>query len=276
VEFVDGSLFVKWSLDSLAISPGNAKLRLRDGFLECVDGSAIYRCFGSCGSVVIPSSVVVIGKGSFCKCKSLESVVFVRGSRLERIEESAFCKCGLKSILIPSSVVVLGKSSFFGCKSLESVAFEYGSRLERIDESAFAWSGLQSIAIPSCGIVWGKGVFVECHSLTAATFDNGSPLKGMDESLFVGTPWQWLSGSETVSPFQSMPQGTNPWGRPGNNWQLSETVTVVEPKARPDPAAAWPRFDAPVNPGSWSLSPLSKSRDNPRPFSGTGSGDLWS
>jgi hypothetical protein len=76
-------------------------------------------------------------------------VTFESGSRLERIEESAFQSSGLKSIVIPSSAVVLGKSSFRDCRSLESVTFESGSRLERIEESAFCGSGLKTIGIPS-------------------------------------------------------------------------------------------------------------------------------
>jgi hypothetical protein len=41
-------------------------------------------------SIMIPSSVVVLGKSSFYWCKSLESVTFENGSRLERIEEGMF------------------------------------------------------------------------------------------------------------------------------------------------------------------------------------------
>jgi hypothetical protein len=41
-------------------------------------------------SIMIPSSVVVLGKDSFCQCKSLESVTFENGSHLKRIEEFAF------------------------------------------------------------------------------------------------------------------------------------------------------------------------------------------
>jgi hypothetical protein len=39
---------------------------------------------------LIPSSVVVLGNSSFFRCISLESVIFESGSRLERIEGSAF------------------------------------------------------------------------------------------------------------------------------------------------------------------------------------------
>jgi hypothetical protein len=107
---------------------------------------------------LIPSSVVVLGKESFNECKSLESVPFESGSRLERIEEYAFSWSGLKSILIPSSVVVFGKCTFYECKSLESLTFESGSRLERIEESAFSGCGLKSILIPSSVVVLGNGV----------------------------------------------------------------------------------------------------------------------
>jgi hypothetical protein len=41
-------------------------------------------------SIVIPSSVFVLGKHRLCLCKSLESVTFESGSGLERIKESAF------------------------------------------------------------------------------------------------------------------------------------------------------------------------------------------
>jgi hypothetical protein len=63
-----------------------------------------------------PASVVVLGRESFRRCESLESVTFESGSRLERIEERVFCGSGLKSVLIPSSVVVLARDSFYECK----------------------------------------------------------------------------------------------------------------------------------------------------------------
>jgi hypothetical protein len=91
-------------------------------------------------SIMIPSSVVVLGKDSFSGCGSLQSVMFESGSRLEQIGEHAFYQSGLKSIVIPRSVVVLGKSNFYQCASLESVAFESGSRLKRIDRSVFPQS----------------------------------------------------------------------------------------------------------------------------------------
>jgi hypothetical protein len=111
-------------------------------------------------------------------------VTFESGSRLERIEESAFSECGLNLIVIPASVVVLGKSSFAGCKSLSSVRFEKGSRLERIEESAFSDSELRLIVIPASVVVLGKSSFAGCKSLESVTFESRSRLEQLDESSF--------------------------------------------------------------------------------------------
>jgi hypothetical protein len=176
-------------------------------------------------------------------CKSLESVAFENGSRLERIEESAFQGSGLKSILIPSSVVVLGKESFWGCNCLEFLTFKSGSRLERIEESTFRGSRLKSIVVPgsvtfidrsafdgisvssisvsrdngryrlhgcfledfgaltihrcfdACSTVmipWsveilGERSFSGCRSLELVTFESGSRLERIDKSMFEGS-----------------------------------------------------------------------------------------
>jgi hypothetical protein len=181
VAFVCGSAFVTISI---SISRDSQHFRIRESFLEHIHGSTIYRYFGPFRSIVIPSSVVVLGKWSFYECKSLESVTFENGSRLERIEESAFGLSGLRSIEIPSSVAVLGKSSFCACKSFESVRFESGSRLERIEESAFGLSGLRSIEIPSSVVVLGDSSFSECRSLESVTFEIGSRLDRIDRSMF--------------------------------------------------------------------------------------------
>jgi hypothetical protein len=149
VVFVCDAPFGARYLCSISVSQDNRHFRIRGSFLEDICGATIYQYFGSCTSVVIPSSIVVLGKWSFCLCRSHESVTFESGSRMERIEESAFSGSGFKSILIPASVVVVDKESFCGCQSLESVTFESGSRLERIEEFAFSLTRLESIEIPS-------------------------------------------------------------------------------------------------------------------------------
>jgi hypothetical protein len=68
VSFISGSAFVTCSLSSVSVSRENRHFRIRDSFLEDISGSRIYRYFGCCRSIVIPSSVVVLGKESFCCC----------------------------------------------------------------------------------------------------------------------------------------------------------------------------------------------------------------
>jgi hypothetical protein len=148
LDFIDGSAFRGLRSKSLSLSGDNPRIRVVDSFLEGQCGSIIYRYLGCCASVVIPSSVVVLGRSSVLDCKSLESVIFESGSQLSRIEYSAFYGSGLKSITIPSSVVVLGKDCFGRCWSLKSVAFESGSQLSRIEDFAFRECQLESIVIP--------------------------------------------------------------------------------------------------------------------------------
>jgi hypothetical protein len=69
----------------------------------------------------------------------LSSFTFESGSKLMRIESSAFRWCSsLRTICIPASVEVLCSSSFRECSSLSSLIFEPGSKLARIEAYSFA------------------------------------------------------------------------------------------------------------------------------------------
>jgi hypothetical protein len=184
VAFLSGSALCVQSLTSISISPDHQYLRMRGDFIEDKSGSTILRYVGTCVVIVIPPSVTVLGPHSFYWCKSVGFVTVEKGSRLERIERSAFAWSGLRSILIPSSVVVLGAGSFFLCQSLASVQFEDGSRLERIEGGAFHDTGLESIVIPSSVVFLGEDSFSSCTSLESVTFESGSRLEKIDESMF--------------------------------------------------------------------------------------------
>jgi hypothetical protein len=122
------------ALRSITFQSGSRLERIEDFALAAAGFQAI----------VIPASVVVIGRQSLANCQSLESVTLESGSRLERIEASAFWHdIHLKSFAIPASLVVLGRSAFEGCRHLKSVTIEDGSRLERIEESAFTGSSVK-------------------------------------------------------------------------------------------------------------------------------------
>jgi hypothetical protein len=99
-------------------------------------------------SIVIPSSVEILGSSCFGECESLSSISFESNSRLIRIESNAFSKSSLQSIVIPSSVEILGSSCFREYKSLLSISFESNSRLKRMESQAGCGCHL-SIVIPS-------------------------------------------------------------------------------------------------------------------------------
>jgi hypothetical protein len=61
-----------------------------------IEESAFYK--SGLKSIVIPSSIVELGKWCFSGCKLLTSVTFESGHRLERIDESVFSESALKSI----------------------------------------------------------------------------------------------------------------------------------------------------------------------------------
>jgi hypothetical protein len=105
--------------------------------------------------IQIPSSVEFIG--AHCFGASLCEVTIDAGSKLERIEESAFAGTGVTKIQIPWSVEFIGENCFCGCESLCEVIFEPGSLLKEIGDSAFARTGLKRIEIPArCEVVSGS------------------------------------------------------------------------------------------------------------------------
>jgi hypothetical protein len=101
-------------------------------------------------AIRIPSSVEVLCEKSFSACGRLSSVICEPGSKLSRIEPSAFSGgIALSAICIPSSTEVLGERCFSGCDALSRLSFEAGSRPLRIERFAFdGCSSLSSVVFP--------------------------------------------------------------------------------------------------------------------------------
>ncbi|MBR2621934.1 MAG: leucine-rich repeat protein [Clostridia bacterium] len=106
-----------------------------------VIGSEAFRCTDIL-SVRIPASVVSIGDVAFAgSCSSnLASVVFEKGSNLQRIGGSAFQKTMIAEIILPN-------------------------RLEQIGEFAFSYTKLKTVTLPASLTLLGEGAFASCHSL---------------------------------------------------------------------------------------------------------------
>ncbi len=114
-----------------------------DGLISPADKGQIQ------GDVTIPDTVsgkVVTGiaNDAFSGCRSLKSVNFAEGSKLNSIGENAFESCtSLTSINIPSSVTSIGEKAFRDCTSLISITVP--SSVTSIGDYAFVSCPLTNI-----------------------------------------------------------------------------------------------------------------------------------
>jgi hypothetical protein len=132
LEVIEGSAFRGVVLRSVSISKGNSLYRIHQTFLQDISGRSIFRHFGKCHSVVIPSFVTILCKASFAWCKSLTWVEFEDDSQLQEIGELAFSETGLTNISIPKFVTEMHKTAFLKCLSLRTVIFQNTSNDELI------------------------------------------------------------------------------------------------------------------------------------------------
>jgi len=222
-------------LKNVSINDGSKLLSI-DGGVE--KGSSYYESTGAfayCSSlerIIIPSSLQVIGVGSFYECSALEEVEFKEGASLKAIEGSpniyqlyyssgkdnysystfgAFSRTGLKSIKIPASLTVLGPGSFSKSK-LETVEFESGIELETISsvegendynvwiacyyDGAFSdCVNLKSVKIPNSIKEIQPSAFKGCTSLETLTFESNSKLEIIGGSFQTMNSCKDLSGA---------------------------------------------------------------------------------
>jgi hypothetical protein len=163
-----------------------------DGFicpvsaLSSADRSRIYRTNGFLKLVCIPASVTAISVSFFAGFDALSIVSFEFGSKLSRIEEYAFQRCGsLACVSLPSSVTVLESKCFLACTLLTNVFLDRNSSLREIRESAFAsCQSLTSFPFPSSVRQIGKDCFAGCRNLTRAIFTPVSQLSHLGDGAF--------------------------------------------------------------------------------------------
>jgi hypothetical protein len=106
---------------SITVHADNPNYSSANGVLFNKDKSIILQYpYSKPGSYTIPSSVLIIGQGSFCNCTGITSVTIP--SSVTTIESGAFSSCGsLSSIDIPASVTSIGTSAFYYFNGLINV-----------------------------------------------------------------------------------------------------------------------------------------------------------
>jgi hypothetical protein len=113
--------------------------------------------------VILPDTLVELGRGSFYECGSLKVVKFGKG--VKTLGDDAFSNCrSLIEIVLPDTVMEVGKSAFYGCRSLRAVIV--GKGLGTLGERALCQCGsLIEIVLPDAVKEVGDGAFSLCYRL---------------------------------------------------------------------------------------------------------------
>ncbi len=113
--------------------------------------------------VVIPATVLSMGKGAFLRCTALEQVTLWEG--IVRIGGSAFASCtSLRQIIIPDSVTEVGSSAFKQCTGLQQASI--GKGITEIPDYIFqGCTSLSSVTISGQASGIGNGAFNKCTAL---------------------------------------------------------------------------------------------------------------
>ena len=92
--------------------------------------------FDACTSlkkVVLPSSVLILGKKCFRGCENLNEINLP--TRLISIGDCAFIRCAFEEITLPKKITLIPDCCFSGCRSLKNV--NVSTNLSAVEEEAF-------------------------------------------------------------------------------------------------------------------------------------------
>ncbi len=114
-------------------------------------------------SIILPDTLVRIGKLAFDQCYNLESVNFPPS--LNEIGSCAFGNCKkLKSIYVYGNGLVLRENAFWACSNLELVDLDEG--VTQIQDAAFGFcSSLQELYLPISLVYIADNALQECLAL---------------------------------------------------------------------------------------------------------------
>ena len=101
-------------------SSGLRRVTIEYGITE-IESSAFDNC-GLLEAIIIPGSVLTIGKSAFSRCSKLESVMIEEG--IQSIEDSAFSMTDLlDTITLPKTLTSIGKLMFYCSGDLQDITY---------------------------------------------------------------------------------------------------------------------------------------------------------
>jgi hypothetical protein len=124
---------------------------------------AFNNCYGSSKDLIIPDSVISIGKNAFNGCMGFSDKKLVIGRNVETIDKMAFVRCDFSNKLeIPDSVISIGTGAFLQCPRLNELYI--GKNVKSIGSDAFYWCTSLSgtLKIPDSVEMIGGSAFELC------------------------------------------------------------------------------------------------------------------
>jgi hypothetical protein len=152
--------------DLVGVDDVPAEFVVPDGFNRISPGAFKER---SITSIVIPDSVLSIGREAFNGCDELASVSF--GNGITSIDMNAFSDTAITSIVLPDSLTAIGFRAFNDCWALASVSL--GNGITFIDEGAFRSTAITAIVLPNSLTTLGNYSFMNCNSLASIILPDG-------------------------------------------------------------------------------------------------------
>jgi len=166
-------------LESINIKGTNTSFVSRGGVLFTGKTLLQYPC-GKGDNYEIPNDVDTLEEYSFAGCTGLTTVTIP--PNVQKIKDSCFEGCGLRSITIPKTVTKYGYHIFKECPNLESVVLE--STLDILSSFFTGCSKLKYVSIPQGVKYISSHAFEDCTSLSNLTLP--SSINFVDNQAFEG------------------------------------------------------------------------------------------
>jgi hypothetical protein len=170
-----------------------------------IESKAFYN--SSLESIVIPSTVEILGSNCFSFCESLSSITFESNSHLTRIESETFFYSSFQSIVIPRSVQFIDGSAFIGT-SISSISIELENELFVVENNFLIdvldhklirnFSKSSNIEIGRNIEILGSQCFSYCESLSSISFESTSRLIRIESKAFYNSSLESIVIPSTV------------------------------------------------------------------------------
>ena len=159
------------NLTAFSVDPENPVYTAVDGVLFSLDEKTLVQCPGGYqGTYAVAQGVTAIGAGAFQGCGELTELILP--DSVVSMGKEAFCSTGLTSVIIPDSIVRLNENIFFACEALREVTLPEG--LKEIGSGAFgSCDSLNALEIPDSVTVVDSGAFYGCRSLKSLALPYG-------------------------------------------------------------------------------------------------------